>query len=80
MPADSVYRKSIEALAKERLAIVSSETSVSAIEEKINCGQVEELIFQAEDELALASKMSEWKVKLRLIRSYYFKLTIIWRG
>ena len=37
------------------------ETSVPAIEDKIGCGQVEQLIDQAERELALVSKMEEWK-------------------
>ena len=37
------------------------ETNVSTIEEKINSGQVEELIEQAERELKLIDKMEEWK-------------------
>ena len=28
---------------------------------QINCGQLEELIVQAEEELKLAAKMKEWK-------------------
>lgn len=34
---------------------------VFEIEQKINCGQAEELIIQAENELNLARKMLNWK-------------------
>lgn len=34
---------------------------IAAIEEKIGCGQVEELIVQAENELTLSRKMLAWK-------------------
>lgn len=34
---------------------------VYEIEQKINCGQAEELIIQAENELNLARKMLNWK-------------------
>ena len=39
----------------------SQETNISGIEDKIGCGQVEQLIDQAERELSLATKMEEWK-------------------
>lgn len=34
---------------------------VFEIEQRINCGQAEELIIQAENELNLARKMLNWK-------------------
>ncbi|XP_049617333.1 zinc finger protein aebp2 isoform X2 [Syngnathus scovelli] len=37
------------------------EPDVEQLEKKINCGQIEEIIFQAECELALSRKMTEWK-------------------
>nr|XP_061809664.1 NADH dehydrogenase [ubiquinone] 1 alpha subcomplex subunit 5-like isoform X3 [Nerophis lumbriciformis] len=37
------------------------ETDVEKLEKKINGGQIEEVIFQAECELALSRKMAEWK-------------------
>ncbi|XP_072340567.1 NADH dehydrogenase [ubiquinone] 1 alpha subcomplex subunit 5-like isoform X3 [Scyliorhinus torazame] len=37
------------------------EQDVQKLEDKINCGQLEEVILQAEDELSLAYKMVKWK-------------------
>ncbi|KAA8580430.1 hypothetical protein FQN60_005965 [Etheostoma spectabile] len=51
MPQDAAYRKYTEQL----------EPDVEKLEKKINCGQIEEVIFQAECELALSRKMTEWK-------------------
>lgn len=41
--------------------MVESTEDVAEIEKKLNCGQIEELIMQAEDELKLVGKMEEWK-------------------
>ncbi|CAI8007590.1 NADH dehydrogenase [ubiquinone] 1 alpha subcomplex subunit 5 [Geodia barretti] len=60
MPKDAAYRTYTRQIVQQRLQIVQAETNISAIEEKIGCGQVEELIEQAERELALAHKMEEW--------------------
>jgi len=53
VPANAEYRKTVEALTKERLAAVEAGADVAAIEASIGCGQVEQLIRQAEDELRL---------------------------
>ena len=53
VPAASDYRKYVEGVTKERLAVVESTDDLDAIEQKIGCGQVEQLIQQAEDELRL---------------------------
>lgn len=45
----------------ERAALVKSETSVADLEKKINCGQIEEVLIQADNELSLARKILEWK-------------------
>ncbi|BGP12391.1 hypothetical protein JCM10213_002004 [Rhodosporidiobolus nylandii] len=67
IPTSAVYRQSVEAITRERLAVVNqlggegSEEQVEAVENKIGAGLVEELIIQAEEELKLAGKMIEWK-------------------
>ncbi|XP_067345958.1 NADH dehydrogenase [ubiquinone] 1 alpha subcomplex subunit 5 [Channa argus] len=61
MPQDAAYRKYTEQLVNERFHHVKTEPDVEKLETKINCGQIEEVISQAEHELALSRKMSEWK-------------------
>ena len=61
IPKETSYRRYAEQIVRQRLQIVQGETSVPVIEQKVGCGQIEELIDQAERELSLASKMEEWK-------------------
>ncbi|PAA47456.1 hypothetical protein BOX15_Mlig014547g3, partial [Macrostomum lignano] len=61
MPADAKYRQSTEAIVKERLAAVNSEPDISRLEKRINCGQIEEVVQQAERELQLARNFLAWK-------------------
>ncbi|XP_049793368.1 NADH dehydrogenase [ubiquinone] 1 alpha subcomplex subunit 5 [Schistocerca nitens] len=61
MPEDAAYRKYTQEIVMERARIVKTTPNVQDIEKKINCGQVEELIIQAENELTLARKMLGWK-------------------
>uniref|UniRef100_A0A665TMH5 NADH dehydrogenase [ubiquinone] 1 alpha subcomplex subunit 5 n=2 Tax=Echeneis naucrates TaxID=173247 RepID=A0A665TMH5_ECHNA len=61
MPQDAAYRKYTEQLVNERFNHVKAEPDVEKLEKKINSGQIEEVIFQAECELALSRKMAEWK-------------------
>lgn len=51
----------MQILIRERLDAVNSEPSVAKLEAKINGGQAEELLRQAEKELNLARKMLGWK-------------------
>lgn len=53
VPEASEYRKTVETLTKERLAVVQARDDLSAIEAAVGCGQVEQLIEQARDELKL---------------------------
>lgn len=61
MPADAKYRQYTEKIVQERAKVVATTPNVLQIEKTINCGQVEELIVQAENELVLARKMLGWK-------------------
>lgn len=61
MPENSVYRKYTEEIVNDRAQIVKANQNVDIIEKQINCGQIEEIIMQAENELILARKMLNWK-------------------
>ncbi|KZC06420.1 NADH dehydrogenase [ubiquinone] 1 alpha subcomplex subunit 5, partial [Dufourea novaeangliae] len=61
LPAEFAYRKHTEKLIKERSSIVEQNPDVAAVEEKIGCGQIEEIIMQAKNECTLATSMVKWK-------------------
>jgi NADH dehydrogenase (ubiquinone) 1 alpha subcomplex subunit 5 len=61
LPEEAEYRKATESITQQRLQTVQNHQDIESIEKKIECGQIEELIVQAEDELSLISKMEEWK-------------------
>ncbi|XP_024080360.1 NADH dehydrogenase [ubiquinone] 1 alpha subcomplex subunit 5-like [Cimex lectularius] len=61
MPDDAAYRKYTEELISHRMSIVTKAEDPCEIEEKIGCGQVEEIIVQAENELKLARNFLGWK-------------------
>ncbi|KAG8230578.1 hypothetical protein J437_LFUL004491 [Ladona fulva] len=61
MPENAAYRKYTEQIVQDRYNAVQKEQNVAKLEEKINCGQIEEVIIQAENELNLARKMLTWK-------------------
>ncbi|CAN0902867.1 Probable NADH dehydrogenase [ubiquinone] 1 alpha subcomplex subunit 5, mitochondrial [Linum grandiflorum] len=60
VPADEGYRKAVESFTKHRLNVCREEKDWESIEKKLGCGQVEELIEEAQDELKLIEKMIEW--------------------
>ncbi|KAH8482943.1 hypothetical protein H0E87_027621 [Populus deltoides] len=60
VPEDEGYRKAVETFTKHRLTVCEEEEEWEKIEERIGCGQVEELIEEAQDELKLIGKMIEW--------------------
>ncbi|XP_019874505.1 NADH dehydrogenase [ubiquinone] 1 alpha subcomplex subunit 5 [Aethina tumida] len=61
MPQDAAYRKYTEEIVHERAKILQNNKDVPTVEKLINCGQIEEVIVQAENELILARKMVNWK-------------------
>lgn len=61
MPQESSYRKNTEEIIRQRAQIIKQTECIETIEKQIGCGQVEELILQAENELMLARKMLTWK-------------------
>ncbi|RWW62256.1 hypothetical protein BHE74_00030622 [Ensete ventricosum] len=60
VPQDEGYRKAVESFTRHRLQVCQEEEDWEAIEKRIGCGQVEELIEEAQDELKLIAKMIEW--------------------
>lgn len=61
MPKESAYRRHTEQIITQRQMAVNSIQSVEELEQKINGGQVEEMIQQARKELTLARNMLQWK-------------------
>jgi NADH dehydrogenase (ubiquinone) 1 alpha subcomplex subunit 5 len=57
VPEDEGYRKAVESFTTHRLKVCEEEVDWEKIEERIGCGQVEELIEEAQDELKLIEKM-----------------------
>ncbi|XP_022551705.1 probable NADH dehydrogenase [ubiquinone] 1 alpha subcomplex subunit 5, mitochondrial isoform X4 [Brassica napus] len=57
LPEDEGYRKAVESFTRHRLNVCKEEEDWEAIEKRLGCGQVEELIEEAQDELTLIAKM-----------------------
>ncbi|KAG6742260.1 hypothetical protein POTOM_055550 [Populus tomentosa] len=67
VPEDEGYRKAVETFTKHRLTVCEEEEEWEKIEERIGCGQVEELIEEAQDELKLIGKMIGPRLELLVI-------------
>ncbi|XP_070225403.1 NADH dehydrogenase [ubiquinone] 1 alpha subcomplex subunit 5 [Bos mutus] len=61
IPKNAAYRKYTEQITNEKLSMVKVEPDVKKLEERLQGGQIEEVILQAENELSLARKMIQWK-------------------
>ncbi|CEH18581.1 NADH:ubiquinone oxidoreductase, NDUFA5/B13 subunit [Ceraceosorus bombacis] len=68
LPPNSVYAQATKALTEHRLKVLQSvqsggatEEAIAAFEEQVDAGQAEEVLVQAQDELALTTKMIEWQ-------------------
>ncbi|ODV96052.1 hypothetical protein PACTADRAFT_49470 [Pachysolen tannophilus NRRL Y-2460] len=60
-PNESIYKKSVETMTKNRLSIVEENEIIENIENKIGNGLIEELLVQAYEEYELSNKLAEWK-------------------
>ncbi|XP_076637517.1 NADH dehydrogenase (ubiquinone) subunit ND-13B [Colletes latitarsis] len=67
LPQESAYKRNTEKLIRDKWDIVEQNNDVTAIEEKIGCGQLEEVIIQAQNELTLAEQMSKFRPWERLM-------------
>ncbi|KAA0194657.1 NADH dehydrogenase ubiquinone 1 alpha [Fasciolopsis buskii] len=61
MPEDCKYRKHTSEIVQARLQAVSTISNIKELEKKIDCGQIEEVIVQAQREYDLARNMLKWK-------------------
>ncbi|XP_076468840.1 NADH dehydrogenase [ubiquinone] 1 alpha subcomplex subunit 5-like [Babylonia areolata] len=61
-PEEAAYRRYTEQIVSDRMDIVKAEPDVVKLERKLNAGQIEEVILQAERELMLSRKMLQWQV------------------
>ncbi|XP_026319763.1 NADH dehydrogenase [ubiquinone] 1 alpha subcomplex subunit 5 [Hyposmocoma kahamanoa] len=58
---DCPYKKYTEQIVRDRSCVVQATKDVYELEQAMNCGQAEELIIQAENELNLSRKMLNWR-------------------
>ncbi|KAB0352190.1 hypothetical protein FD754_017047 [Muntiacus muntjak] len=56
-----------EQITNEKLSMVKAEAGVKKLEERLQGGQIEEVILQAENEPSLARKMIQWKPREPLV-------------
>ena len=61
MPDEYGYKFLSQELTRFRMTVVDENLSIRAIEEKIAAGLIEELIFQAHNEIKLLKIMKQWK-------------------
>ena len=61
MPDTAAYKVHTKTLVEERLNLVKTVQDPVELEKRINSGQIEEVIKEAENELILSRKMNDWK-------------------
>ena len=61
MPDDYGYKFLSQELTRWRMKVVDENMSIRAIEDKVSAGLIEELIFQAHNEIKLLRIMKNWK-------------------
>ena len=61
MPDSAYYKQQTKSLVEDRMKMVETIKDAQELETKMNSGQLEEVIKEAELELMLSRKMAEWK-------------------
>uniref|UniRef100_A0A094ZK60 NADH dehydrogenase [ubiquinone] 1 alpha subcomplex subunit 5 n=1 Tax=Schistosoma haematobium TaxID=6185 RepID=A0A094ZK60_SCHHA len=61
MPEESSYRRHTNEIVQSRLNAVQKISDIPTLESTIDCGQIEEVIVQAQREYDLARNMLKWK-------------------
>lgn len=61
MPESAAYRVNVEKITNYRMGVVKDTEDIESIEQKLNVGQIQEIIEQAENELELIPHMADWK-------------------
>ncbi|CAH8571696.1 unnamed protein product [Schistosoma rodhaini] len=67
MPEESSYRRHTNEIVQSRLNAVQKISDIPTLESTIDCGQIEEVIVQAQREYDLARNMLKWKPWEQLI-------------
>ena len=62
LPEDSKYRQNVEAISTFRAKVVREEETGDGVEARVDCGQVEEMIVHAQDELGLLQHYVEMRL------------------
>ena len=62
LPEDSKYRQNVEAISTFRAKVVEEEDTGDGVEARVDCGQVEEMIVHAQDELSLLQHYVEMRL------------------
>lgn len=77
VPEDEGYRKAVESFTSHRLKVCQEEEDWEQIEKRLGCGQVEELIEEAQDELKLLSMLNGEYNYVRCLIFYFVLVCIV---
>ncbi|XP_014238997.1 probable NADH dehydrogenase [ubiquinone] 1 alpha subcomplex subunit 5 [Trichogramma pretiosum] len=61
LPENYLYKQYTKNLIQSRSEIINKTQSTTEIEDKIGCGQIEELLIQADNELKLLRDTMQWQ-------------------
>lgn len=67
MPDNAAYKSHTKKVVEDRFNLVKTVKDPQELENKLNSGQIEEVIKEAENELFLSRKMLEWKPWEKLV-------------